>query len=413
MRKIYTSIDIGTNFIKILVSEINKDKINVLASSSVKSKGIKYGLIVDANETISCIKEAITIVEGKLGIKIDKIIANIPSYNVNYNIVSGKTLIKSEDSKVDGNDILSAIQDSVKDKLDENREIITFMPIDFILDGNNMIKDPKGLVGKELEIKSMMVTTPSKNVHSVVGILESIGIEVVDINISSIADYETFKTNEIDKGMSAIINIGCETTTVSLFNKGIIINSEILKIGGKNIDNDISYVFKLSLDDSNKIKEKFSLAHKRFAQIEEVTEMLTMDRDLVKINQYDLSQVVMSRVEEILELAKKQLFLLTNKEIKYIIITGGSSEIPQMQYMVEEIFGSNAYVANISDIGIRHNKYSTVLGLIKNFDNKLSMRGKVYSMFSLENQEDMSIPKKRNLVEDGVLGKVFGIFFDN
>lgn len=413
MKKIYTSIDIGTSFVKILVSEVNKDKLNVLASSCIKSKGIKYGLIVDANEAIESIKEAIASVEGKLGIKIDKIIANIPSYNVNYDIVSGKTEVTGEDSKVDGGDILRAIQNGVIGKLDKSsREFVTYVPIDFILDGNNMIKDPKGLVGKKLEVKYMMVTTPSKNVHSVVGILESIGIEVIDINISPVSDYEMFRTKEIDKDMSAIINIGYETTTVSLFNKGIIVNSEILKIGGKNIDNDISYVFKLSSDDSNKVKEKFSLAHKRFAQIEEVTEMLTVDRDLIKINQYDLSQVVMSRIEEILELAKKQLFLLTNKEIKYIIVTGGSSEIPQMQYMVEEVFGNNAYVTNISDIGVRHNKYSTVIGLIKSFDRKLSMRGKVYSMFSLEKQEDMSIPKKRNLVEDGMLGKVFGIFFD-
>ena len=90
MKKIYTSIDIGTSFVKILVSEVNKDKLNVLASSCIKSKGIKYGLIVDANEAIESIKEAIASVEGKLGIKIDKIIANIPSYNVNYDIVSGK-----------------------------------------------------------------------------------------------------------------------------------------------------------------------------------------------------------------------------------------------------------------------------------------------------------------------------------
>jgi cell division protein FtsA len=244
------------------------------------------------------------------------------------------------------------------------------------------------------------------------GILESIGIDTVDVNIGPIADYEVIRSKEIDKDMSAIINIGSETTTVSLFNKGIIINSEILKIGGQNIDNDISYVFKISNDDSNKVKEQFASAHKKFASINEVTEMLTINRDLVKINQYDLSQVVMSRMEEILELAKKQLFLLTNKEIKYIIITGGSSELPQMQYLVDEIFEDNAYVNIIEDIGIRNNKYSTAAGLIKGFDQKLKMRDKVYSMFSMDKQEDISIPKRKGIGEDSILGKVFGIFFD-
>jgi len=308
MRKIYTSIDIGTYFVKILVSEVLKNKLNILASSCVKSKGIRKGLIVDANEAVISIKEAISIIEGKLGIKIDKIIGGVPSYNVNYTIISGSTLINGEDSKVDGDDILRAIQDGAMGKLDEIKELVTLVPIDFILDGNNMIKDPKGLVGKKLEVKCMMVTTPKKNVHSIMGILESIGIETIDVNIGPIADYEVFRSKEIDKDMSAVINIGSETTTVSLFNKGIIINSEILKIGGQNIDNDISYVFKISSDDSNKVKEQFATAHKKFALINEVTEMLTVTRDLVKINQYDLSQVVMSRMEEILELAKKTTF---------------------------------------------------------------------------------------------------------
>ena len=87
--------------------------------------------------------------------------------------------------------------------------------------------------------------------------------------------------------------------------------------------------------------------------------------------------------------------------------------MPQLRHLVDNIFGNNAYITNITDIGVRHNKYSTVIGLIKSFDRKLSIRGKVYSMFSLEKLEDISIPKKKNLGEDGVLNKMFGIFFDN
>jgi len=83
-----------------------------------------------------------------------------------------------------------------------------------------------------------------------------------------------------------------------------------------------------------------------------------------------------------------------------------------MQYLVDEVFKDNAYVNIIEDIGIRNNKYSTVAGLIKGFDQKLKMRGKVYSMFSMDKQEDISIPKRKGIGEDSILGKVFGIFFD-
>lgn len=414
MKRIYTSIDIGTDSIKVLVAEIFKDTLNVLAQAEVKSKGIKKGLITDANEALISIKEAINNLEGKLGVKIDKVVANVPSYYAEYEIVSGYSTITNEEKKVSGNDITRALQSCIYNKINENKELITLLPIDFSLDNNKNIKDPKGLVGEKLEVKAMMATTPKKNVYSVISILESIGIDVIDINLSGIADYNEFRTKETDKEVGAIINIGSETTTISLFNKGIIVNSEVLQIGGQNIDNDISYVFKLSKGDSRKLKENFSVAHKRFAQVNEVYEMLNVNRDLVKITQYDLSQIVMSRITEILKLAKKQTSLLTNKEIQYIIITGGTSELPGIMYLVEDIFGSETRIGNIETVGIRNNKYSTVSGLIRCLHDKLGLRGKEYSMFTSDKQEDISLPKKKlNFSNDSILGKVFGYFFDS
>jgi cell division ATPase FtsA len=145
-----------------------------------------------------------------------------------------------------------------------------------------------------------------------------------------------------------------------------------------------------------------------------VFETLNTNKDLVKITQYDLSQIVMSRITEILKLSKKQTSLLTNKEIHYIIITGGTSELPGITYLIEEIFGNKARIGNIETIGIRNNKFSTVSGLIKCLNEKLDIRGKEYSMFNDDKQEEISVPKKKlNLSNDSILGKVFGVFFDN
>lgn len=414
MKKIYTGIDIGTDSIKILVCEIFKGKMNVIASAAIKSKGLRKGLIVDGNDILESLKETINNIEGKLGIKIDKIVANVPSYYADYQIVNGSITINNEDGKVTGSDITKVIQSIIQKKGSEDRELIAALPIDFSLDKSKKIKDPKGLVGKKLEVKAMMVSTPIKNVQSIISVLESVGIEVIDINISSISDYYEFRNKEIDKLNTAIINIGSETTTVSIYYKGTIFKSEVLPIGGKNIDNDISYIFKTTKEDSKKLKEKFSFAHKKFAKINEVCEMVNTNKNLVRITQYDLSQIVMARVEEILKLSKKQISLLTNKEIHYIIITGGTSELPGMSYIAEEIFGSKAKIGNIDTIGIRDNKYSVVSGMIRCLNDKLEIRGKEYSMFSLEKEEDISLPKKKlNLSADSILGKVFGAFFDN
>lgn len=410
MRKIYTSVDLGSDSIKILVAEIYNKKLNVLAVSNVKSSGIKKGLIVDANEILVSLREAISEIEGKLMITIDKVIASVPSYYSTFEIVTGEVDI-DEYGKITGLDVVKVLQKAVKSKLKMDRELVTIIPIYYIVDDKKNIKDPKNLIGKKLGVKAMMATTPSKNVQSIISIFQSLGIDVVDVNLGSIADYNEFKNNTSDTGVSAVINIGHDITTVSLFNKGIIINSEVIQIGGKNIDNDISYVFKLDKKDSSKLKENFAVAHKKFSRVNDVKEAVTTNRDLISITQYDISQVVMSRLTEILKLAKKQTYLLTNREISYIIIAGGTAELPGMSYLVEEIFGSNAKVGNIDTIGIRNNKYSTVSGLIKGINDKLESRDKEYTMIDLDN--DASGQNKLSINDSSVLNKVFGYFFDN
>ena len=410
MRKIYTSVDLGSDSIKILAAEIYNKKLNVLAVSNVKSSGIKKGLIVDANEILVSLREAISEIEGKLMITIDKVIASVPSYYSTFEIVTGEVDI-DEYGKITGLDVVKVLQKAVKSKLKMDRELVTIIPIYYIVDDKKNIKDPKNLIGKKLGVKAMMATTPSKNVQSIISIFQSLGIDVVDVNLGSIADYNEFKNNTSDTGVSAVINIGHDITTVSLFNKGIIINSEVIQIGGKNIDNDISYVFKLDKKDSSKLKENFAVAHKKFSRVNDVKEAVTTNRDLISITQYDISQVVMSRLTEILKLAKKQTYLLTNREISYIIITGGTAELPGMSYLVEEIFGSNAKVGNIDTIGIRNNKYSTVSGLIKGINDKLESRDKEYTMIDLDN--DASGQNKLSINDSSVLNKVFGYFFDN
>ena len=407
MRKIYTSVDLGSSSIKIMVGEILEKKLNVLAVSEVKSRGIKRGVIVDANEILSSLKEAISEIENKLLITIDKVIASVPSYNSTFEIINGEIDIDEEGVRVIGTDVVNVLKNAASSKIKKDRELVSIIPIYFTVDGKRNIKDPKGLICKKLGVKAMMVTTPSKNVASIISIFDSIGIDVVDVNLGSIADYEEFRNDTSDNCLSAVINIGHDITTVSLFNKGIIINSEVIQIGGKNIDNDISYVFKLDSKDSNKLKENFAVAHKKFSRVNDTKECITINKDLVNITQYDISLVVMSRLTEILKLAKKQSYLLTNREISYIMITGGSSEIPGMSYLIEEELGSNAHLGNIDTIGIRNNKFSTLSGLIRCFDSKLELRDKELCMIDTDDN------KKANINDSSVFGKVFGYFFDN
>ena len=134
----------------------------------------------------------------------------------------------------------------------------------------------------------------------------------------------------------------------------------------------------------------------------------------IKVSQYDASAVALSRLNEIFNLVKKQINLLTKKEISYIIVTGGISELGSFSSFVENVFGSKGRVGNVSEIGARHNKYSVALGMMKYYNSRLKMRDAEYSIFSLEEQEEFGGAHRRvNISDNSLLGKIYGYFFDN
>ena len=150
----------------------------------------------------------------------------------------------------------------------------------------------------------MMVCVPKTSVVSFAKVVEKSGVEVVDLVLSPIADFEEVKTEELESGMTAIINIGKTITTVSMFNKGIITNTSVLKIGSKIIDDDISYIYYTTKKAARKAKENFGIAHPRYANKNETYEVRDVNGKLVRINQYELSKVINKRLVEILNVAK-------------------------------------------------------------------------------------------------------------
>jgi len=258
-----------------------------------------------------------------------------------------------------------------------------------------------------------MVVSPKKNIYSVVSLLENIGLEVVDISLNSIGDFYSIRDKEIKDQVGAFINIGYETTSIALFNKGIMVKSSMIGMGGKNIDHDISYIYKIGNEEAQKLKEKFAIAHKNYASKNDSIEVTNVQGESIKINQFELSEVVMSRIEEILVLARKEINILTKREVDYILITGGTSSMSNFSFIAEEVLGKLAMVGDIRLVGLRNHKYASAVGNIVYFINKLKLKGKDYTMISQSDMEQLSSTKKNiiNISNESMLGKVFGYFF--
>lgn len=412
VRKIYAGIDIGTYSIKFVVGEYFNRKFYVLASHSVDSKGIKKGLIVEPGLVVEAIRDGMKKINDSLGIEIKKVIVNVPDYNVRFDHVHGSIDIKEGDL-ITANDINRVIKDSIYNRLVDNYELVTMLPVEYQVDDQLGIRKPIGKNGQKLEIQGIMISTPKKNIYSVLGALENAGLEVVDITINGLSSYFEVHSNQLDQKNGAVINLGHSTTTISIFEEGKLINNETLQIGGINVEKDLAYIFGISIFEGRIIKEKFASSHKRFCQLNEIYEVKNTIGEVVKLNQLEVSEVVMSRMVEILNLAKKQIRLLTNLEMDYIILTGGLTEIKSFKNLAYEVFGKDVIVYTVTTLGCRDNKYVNAIGMIKYFVDKMESRGKEVSMLSVEEETELITPNdklKRENVKSGFVDKIFGNF---
>ena len=411
MRKVYTSIDIGSDTIKFVVGESLNNQVKVLSSYEIKSKGIRKGLVIDSNLASNAIKDGIKEINKDLGFDIKKVIVNVSEEDARFKLVSA-------DMKVDGvitsDNISKLIKTSVYNKLDNDYELVTVIPIDFIIDGTSSGISVVNKKANDVELKAIMISAPKKNIYSVIEVIEKANLEVVDITLPSLGDYYEVRSKFTDNKVGAIINLGHETTNVSVFNHGKLMNVGVINLGGLNVDKDLAYVFGIDMFDGRMLKEKFASSHKRFNVLNDTYEIKNTIGETIKLNQLEVTEVVMSRLVEILNFAKKQILLLTKQEIDYIIITGGLTEIKSFKNLVTEVLGKGALVYKVDTIGVRDNKYTTALGMIKYFIDKMNIRGKEYSMISETDEELLIKPDSRLKKENiDVIGKVFKNFIKN
>lgn len=408
MKKIYTGIDLGSYAIKIVVSEYVNGKFQVLASTSVRSKGIKNGLITDIEEASLSLKKAKKEIEDKLGVEINQAIVSVPSDGIKFDIVSGSIDLNPIEL-VDTKQITEVLKEATIGHVEGNYELVTILPISFQIDDGEMVKDPKGMQGNKLSVKAVVTTIPKYFLKQTMDLLKECGMEAIDIGFHSLGDYYEVHNKEIDSEVVGIVNIGYDSTEVSIFNKGIMIKDEKIDVGSKLIDLDIAKKYGVKKSVARYLKENFAVSNTRYADANDIIEISNKVGEDITINQLEISETVETRLLEILKLAKKQISILTNREISYIIITGGISELAGFQYIVENVFDRRTSTLNIGTMGVRSNVYSSVLGLIKYFHYKLELRGNSYSMFNDKQIENL-ISTKRKDNDANIISKVFSYF---
>ena len=408
--QLITSLDIGNEEIKVIVASAFDNKCNVLASTSIRSSGIKKNNIYNEKKLRESVKLAILKTEEKIGMKIKEVILLIPSNTAKMTIETG--LVDIKDNIVRGSDIKRVLADAKKDTFDDTRELVSVLPISFTVDDNISVSNPIGEEGNKLFVKAVVSTSLKSEIYPLISIVSSLGISIVDIVHKSQADYYTVSNNSLDRKLGCVINMGGDVTTVSIFNKGIMIKNSYIPLGSSSVDKDISFVYKVDIKTARHLKETFALAVPRYADKYDSIDVVTLENKSITVTQSEISKVIESRLNEILKLAKNEINRLTKREISYIIVVGGISELAGFNYIVEDVLSRNASCLDMQQMGARHNKYTSAFGAIKYFYKKCLLTEEDISMFPQDVVETFLSPKKRNTGSENIVSKFLHHFYD-
>lgn len=413
MRKIMSSLDIGYASIKLIVAEINKKKLYVLTSSIVNNDAVKKDMTIDYDILEGIIKKLLSDAKEKLGIEIKKTLLTIPTDSASFTINRARIDIKNEDNLITVDDMIKVVNLSGKNVVQDNMELVNITPLYYTLDDSSKTDIPVNTFSRSLEVKSIITSSSKDDVYKYLKVLDNLGVSVVDISYDAVGNYFAFKSDDMDTTCGIIIDIGYLSTSISVYNKGVLVNTLKIKVGSLNVLKDISYVYKISLDSAKEVYKKLGLGSSKNANNLEKIELKDNNGDKLIINQVNLSEIIESRVQEILSMAKKQINTLTKRQISYIICTGGIANIGDFDLNVLEIFGKNARIGYINTIGIRDTRYASTFGLIKWYDYNAKLKNYDYSILNLEEQEEFSKEESEaKTSSNSIIGKVFDYFFE-
>ena len=360
----FTGLDIGTSSIKVLVAEHRDGEVNVIGVSNAKSKGVKDGIIVDIEAAASAIKSAISQAEEKAGISIKSVNVGLPANLLQVEPTQGMIPVTSDTKEITDQDVENVVKSALTKSMTPDREVITFIPEEFIVDGFQGIRDPRGMMGVRLEMRGLLYTGPRTILHNLRKTVERVGIHVDNVIISPLAIVNSV-LNEGEREFGAtVIDMGGGQTTVASVKGQELQYTNIYQEGGDYVTKDISKVLKTSQKLAESLKFNYGSAYVPEAGTESFQVEVIGEIEPVEVTEKYLAEIISARIQHIFEQIKRDLDRRHLLELPGgIVIIGGAAILPGVVELAQEVFGVNVKLYVPNQIGIRNPAFAHVISL--------------------------------------------------
>jgi len=373
-RDLIVGLDIGTSKVVAIVAEVNAaGELNVLGlgtQDTQETRGLRKGMVVNIEATVNSISKAVAEVQMMAGCKVKEVYTGIAGSHIKSKDSNGMVVVR--DREVTQYDVARAIEAANATPISADDQILHTLVQEYIVDGQDGVKEPIGMDARRLEVKVHLVTGAVTAVQNIVKCVRRCGLEVVDLVLQPLASGNAVLTDdEKDVGV-CLVDIGGGTTDVAVFSQGAIRHTAVIPIAGDQITTDIAFALRTATQDAEEIKLRYGVALSQLADPAELLEVPGVgDRPATQLSRATLAGFIQPRVEEIFQKVQEELIRSGYARLLRagIVLTGGSALLPGMVELGEELFhttvkvGMPRYHGNLRDF-VNNPRYATALGLL-------------------------------------------------
>lgn len=342
--KLIVGIDVGTSKISTVIATGEENQINVIGVSTIPSKGLRKGQVVDIEEAVANVSLSLEAAERMAGVSVSSAFVSLGGIHISSQNSKGVVAVAEPDKEITEDDTRRVIEASRAISLPSVREILHAIPRHFIVDSQEGIADPIGMTGVRLEVDTHVITGSSTAARNLAKCIEELGVSVSGLVFSGLASSHAV-LSDTEKELGVIsVDIGGGTTDMCIFVEGSVAYSAVIPVGARNITNDLAIGLRISLESAEKIK--LALSHKQKlptlpSEHEEKTKKEDVGKDELDFSELSLPEGLKkvskrTLVEGIIKPRLIELFTLVGLELQKsglagqapagVVLTGGGAE---------------------------------------------------------------------------------------
>lgn len=369
----FVGLDIGTTKINCIIADQNSSgELRVVGVGNAPSEGLRRGVVVDLEKTVTSIQRSVEEAERMAGIDVKGVYAGIAGDHIRSINSRGVIAVARKDNEIAAADVERVVEAAKAIAIPMDREIIHVIPQEFLVDDQDGIKDPVGMSGVRLEAEVHIITGAVTSAKNICRAIQRVGLKVYDLVLEPLASAQAVLDDDERALGVVLLDIGGGTTDVAVFHEGSIRHTAIIPYGGASVTSDIAIGLRTPIDKAEAIKLQFGSALASLVPSEQMLAVAGVGgRTDREISRHVLASMIEPRMEEIFALANKEVRKNHFAELLGggVVLTGGTSLLPGIAELAEQVFEMPVRLGTPRGVGglaenVADPRFSTGVGLV-------------------------------------------------